>query len=143
VSAIQNAAIYRLKNTREGLPKKFQKVFQEMIDLMSPKANYKLYRQELSGCSLPYLPYIGVFLTDMTFVEDGNVTYFDDKNLIVNFEKQALIYRLISEIQQVQSVKYSYPVNKSIQEWILESLNYGLKDEEIYKLSLICESRKE
>lgn len=39
---------------------------------MSRKSNYKAFRELLATCTPPCLPYLGTFLTDLTFIEEGN-----------------------------------------------------------------------
>ena len=39
---------------------------------MSHSSSYKVYRNTLHSECMPCLPYIGVYLTDLTFIEDGN-----------------------------------------------------------------------
>lgn len=58
----------------------------------------QVYREELRNCNPPVLPYLGVYLTDLTFIEDGN------KNTVhglINFNKRRLLYRVLREIEQV------------------------------------------
>ena len=38
---------------------------------MSEASNYKVYREHLAKCGLPKLPYLGVFLTDLTMTNDA------------------------------------------------------------------------
>ena len=40
--------------------------------LLSSRSNYSENRKFLSTANLPCLPYFGLFLTDLTFVTDGN-----------------------------------------------------------------------
>jgi hypothetical protein len=41
----------------------------------------------------------GVYLTDLTFIEDGNPDYINE---LINFSKRSLIYTVIAKIQQFQ-----------------------------------------
>jgi hypothetical protein len=41
----------------------------------------------------------GVYLTDLTFIEDGNPDYVNE---LINFSKRSLIYTVIAKIQQFQ-----------------------------------------
>jgi hypothetical protein len=66
----------------------------------------------LHGDEIPVLPYVGVNLTDLTFTEDGNPSFFVDSNSsiengdpalpLVNFGKMRLISQIISQIKEQQ-----------------------------------------
>jgi len=42
---------------------------------MHSRGNFSEYRKALQESQAPCLPYFGVFLTDITFTEDGNPDY--------------------------------------------------------------------
>jgi hypothetical protein len=68
VSGLQNAAIYRLNKSWEALSVSTKKVFDEMVALISRDGNYRMIRQAILHVKPPCIPYIGVFLTDLTYV---------------------------------------------------------------------------
>lgn len=87
---------------------------------MSPKSNYKIYRTTLMKAlskkrdenniknnlhSLPILPYIGIYLRDLTFMMDGNPTKME--NDFYNFIKIIMIGSLLSEIENFQQQNFS------------------------------------
>lgn len=94
-------------------------LFAECERLMSSESSYKAYRTALGQARLTCLPYLydlplslfapstnrlspscrGVYLTDLTFIEDGNPDYVNE---LINFTKRSLIYTVISKIQQYQ-----------------------------------------
>ena len=44
------------------------------VQLGDPEGSYKAYRSALKAAPLPALPYLGVYLKDLTFIEDGERT---------------------------------------------------------------------
>jgi hypothetical protein len=79
-------------------------------DLMSSKNNYKLYRSELARVNEnlkpeapPILPYLGIYLRDLLYIDDGNPSVMDDGNL--NYEKVNLIGSKLFEIRRYQLQK--------------------------------------
>lgn len=48
--------------------------------------NYKSYRENLSATETPAVPYIGVFLKDLTFICDGNPDYL--RGGLINLHKR-------------------------------------------------------
>ena len=76
-----SSPIYRLQKTFEKLDLSTQKKFQNLKEFISSDDNYLNMRNALNEVrknSLPCVPYIKIFLDDMTFLADGNVTKTDD-----------------------------------------------------------------
>ncbi|KAI8323596.1 ras GEF [Martensiomyces pterosporus] len=85
-AAIFCAAVMRLKKTWSLLPKKFDFLCKRLHEAMDPDRNYANYRAILRRSEPPLLPFLGLYLTDLTFLEDGNPTYrqcdyLDDQQL--------------------------------------------------------------
>ncbi|KAJ2484356.1 hypothetical protein EV174_002493 [Coemansia sp. RSA 2320] len=74
-AAIFCAAVMRLKQTWSLLPKKFNVLSKRLHAAMDPDHNYANYRAILRRSQPPLLPFLGLYLTDLTFLEDGNPTY--------------------------------------------------------------------
>jgi hypothetical protein len=62
-------------------------------------------RNELKLCTPPILPYIGLYLTDLTFIEDANKNILNDK---INFSKCRKLAKVIREIQTYQQKSYDF-----------------------------------
>ncbi len=105
LAGLRNSAVHRLKKTWEGIPNKYIKSFEEMVELMSPSLNYSKLRGALRTLSPPCVPYLGVFLTDLTFMNDGNP---DEIKGLVNLDKRRRVANTIREIQQYQNTPYSF-----------------------------------
>ncbi|KAJ1883224.1 Ras guanine nucleotide exchange factor bud5 [Coemansia sp. RSA 486] len=73
--AIYCAGVMRLKKTWALLPKKFTIMCRRLLEAMSSDHNYANYREMLRRSQPPLLPFLGLYLTDLTFLEDGNPTY--------------------------------------------------------------------
>lgn len=74
-------------------------------DVMSPCDNWNNYRASLSNAVRPVLPYLGIFLKDFTFIEDGNADYLEDAR--INFDKVMLIGEQLARIEYYQRSDYS------------------------------------
>lgn len=66
---------------------------------MTAEHSYKYYREILSTTSPPCIPYIGVYLIDLTYMEDGNPDLIGPR---INFVKRDMISKVIQQIQQYQ-----------------------------------------
>ena len=83
----------------------------ELEHIMSPANNYSNYRKILSKRKdllkdhHPTLPYLGVFLKDLTFIEDGNPDTFSNKNL--NISKITMLSNTIKIIRAFQLTSFN------------------------------------
>jgi son of sevenless-like protein len=60
----------------------------------------------------------GIYLTDLTFIEDGNK---DMLGSLINFFKRRLIYEVILEVQQYQQQGYNLLEVPQLQDFILSA----------------------
>ncbi|KAL6065502.1 Receptor-like protein kinase 2 [Balamuthia mandrillaris] len=135
ISGINNSAVLRLKWTRGKLHRRSQAALVELESLMSMEGSFKRYRQSLAEAAPPCIPYIGVYLTDLTFIKDGNT---DLAHGLINFGKRRLVYGIISTIQKYQEIPYQLAPADDIQRWIAQPV---MSDKELYAASLLCEPR--
>ena len=66
--------------------------------------NHKMLRYHILQCAPPLVPFIGLFLKDLTFIEDGNATILE--NGLINMEKCTMVSNIIQSIQQYQELGY-------------------------------------
>ena len=78
---------------------------------------FKDYRAALHKAKPPSLPYLGMYLTDLTFIDDGNPDTVDGK---INWNKRELTYRVLSEIELYQQVPYNFPPVEPIRTFLTE-----------------------
>jgi len=79
ISGLLLSSINRLKFTRDKVPKKIMQTFDTLVELMSNRRSFKVYRDTLATTAPPCIPYLGVYLTDITFIEEGNMDYITPK----------------------------------------------------------------
>jgi len=123
--------------------------------VMDPRMNFSEYRRNLHSLSCPCVPFLGVYLTDLTFIEDGNQTWIDLEAeqlghagsypavRVVNFDKFARIASKIREIQTHQTYSYSIHPLPEVISWI-EGRLAEHKDQDVevlYSRSLELEPR--
>jgi len=138
ISGINNSSVRRLRFTFGELSRRHINTLERLNTKMNPHQNYSHYRKLLKSCSVPCLPYLGVYLTDLIFIEEG----IQDKNPggLINFKKRRQMYNIIEEIQTYQAEKYN---TKDIKDPIivyLTAVPYNDEDE-LYRISLIREPR--
>lgn len=76
--------VQRLKLAWAGVEPRQMKLLDGLNKLMDPLSNWQVYRQTLKDTNPPCLPFMGLFLTDLTFIEE-NVSRLP--NGFVNFDK--------------------------------------------------------
>jgi hypothetical protein len=75
IAALQNAGVFRLKETWARLDKKHKRAWDMLTTRLSRDNNFKVFRESLRTVSPPSIPYLGLFLTDMTFVEEVRFSF--------------------------------------------------------------------
>lgn len=76
----------------------------DLISMMSDNNNYQSYRDALRAAKGACIPYLGVHLQDLSFLEKGNADFMKHNNyMLINWVKRELIYDVISEIQKLQT----------------------------------------
>ncbi len=83
----------------------------------------------------------GVYLTDLTFIEDGIPSTIKKTNLI-NFAKRTKTAEVIRDIQQYQNVAYALNPVPDLQEYILTNMQAADDVHEMYEKSLLVEPRE-
>ncbi|KAL2915222.1 hypothetical protein HK105_205329 [Polyrhizophydium stewartii] len=112
IAGLNKAAISRLKQTMKELSAKSQKAsgldetlrLGELERQMSAEGSYKNYRARVRKAEPPWIPYIGTYLIDLTYMEDGNPDMIQNR---INFSKRELISGVIREMIVLQQTLYS------------------------------------
>ena len=115
---LQSSSVFRLKKTWESVSKRKLASLQKLGSCLSRESSYKVYRETLHSRQPPIIPYIGllllrrsilfypiylftlfkgVYLSDLTFLEDGNKDWTENEH--VNFNKRIMISNVIKEIK--------------------------------------------
>jgi len=137
VSGMESAAVHRLRKTWEALPPQITETFEQLKNLMSTERNYLNYRNVVKLATLPCIPYLGVFLTDLVFI-DENPDVLQPSGLI-NFDKWYRVAAVVREIQKFQVTSYAFRTVPEITR-MLSDLPV-LQENDLYTLSLKCEER--
>ncbi|KAI9298992.1 ras GEF [Neoconidiobolus thromboides FSU 785] len=136
------APVFRLKRTWDLVPVKTVHLFEHYKALMDTSRNFAKYRELLHSVDPPCVPFLGLYLTDLTFNDDGNPDYLPSAPHLINFSKQAKTAETIREIQQFQNSPYSLDSVAEIQEYILKSIEETSDMTVLYDISLKLEPRE-
>jgi son of sevenless len=141
VSALGTTPIHRLNRTWAGVNPKTISMLDVMRQLMASYRNFPQYREKLRQSHPPCIPFLGVYLTDLTFIEDGIPSTVKNSNLI-NFAKRTKTAEVIRDIQQYQNVPYALNPVPDLQEYILGNMREAGDVHEMYHRSLQIEPRE-
>ncbi|EGC33276.1 hypothetical protein DICPUDRAFT_49010 [Dictyostelium purpureum] len=145
MAGIRNSNVIRLRLTWAKVPKKYLHILEDLEKIMSMEGSFKEFRQKMAETIPPCIPYLGVYLKDLTFIEEGNP---DTINSLINWSKKKLIFNIVSIIQRCQQVPYDFgslsQLNQARSEMLLnyfDTLPTAI-DELLYKISLNLEPRQ-
>ncbi|KAF2126579.1 ras GEF [Dothidotthia symphoricarpi CBS 119687] len=141
ISALGTAPIHRLNRTWTAVNQRSMGVLESMRKLMGSTRNFAEYRDTLHRANPPCIPFFGVYLTDLTFIEDGIPSLVKRTNLI-NFAKRAKTAEVIRDIQQYQNVPYPLQPVPELQVYILSNMQSAGDVHEMYEMSLTIEPRE-
>eukprot|EP00300_Choanocystis_sp_HF-7_P017542 c19761_g1_i1.p1 GENE.c19761_g1_i1~~c19761_g1_i1.p1 ORF type:complete len:933 (-),score=266.29 c19761_g1_i1:98-2896(-) len=137
LAGLNMTPVYRLKHTKANLSKKALSQLQMLEEKMSAQKSHKAYRDVLRESDSPCIPFLGVNLTDLTFVGDGNPDFVEGNRH--NFTKRRLAYGIIRTFTQFQGSPYLYQSVPQIQSMIFHDKLPS--EEDLYQLSLKREPR--
>jgi len=135
ISGLNRGPVYRLKGTTSVLAEKHKITYghwQELITLTDATKSYANLRKALREVDPPCLPYLGMYLTDINFIEDGNKNTFPGTKLI-NISKRRMIAETLKDIRQYQQKSYNFAEVPEIKAKLFDE--QVLEDKDLYLLS--------
>ena len=135
LGGLNEGPVYRLKFTKAEIPPKFQQAITELQTVMSADGSYNAYRLELGAATPPCIPYLGVYLRDLTYFDEGG----GGSDGMINFKSKKNVYSVIQIIQKYQATPYPFkPTERAYNH--LKSIT-GLDDALLHKTSLLREPK--
>ncbi|CAH8681033.1 unnamed protein product [Schistosoma rodhaini] len=139
ISALQVECIYRLRHTWAGLGNKDRAAYRRLEELFSQNDNCRRQREHMNSISLPGIPYLGLYLSDLTYTNVAQPR-INGKPTAIWFSK---INSIIDKIAYFQQSEYSFAVDETLNAYLcaqryIEELQKFL-EEDNYKTSLILE----
>ncbi|KAG0249300.1 hypothetical protein BG011_009440 [Mortierella polycephala] len=142
-AALSQSPIYRLKRTWELVPAKIVASYTALQAVTASAKNWGDYRQELHSANPPCVPFVGVYLTDLVMIQDGNPDTLKGADHHINFYKRVSTAEVIREIQQYQAVPYCLTIVPEIQAYIRRGLDHSKPVADLYDMSLALEPRED
>ncbi|KAJ7442671.1 ras guanine nucleotide exchange factor domain-containing protein [Mycena latifolia] len=148
LAALDSSTISRLHQTWIGLPQKNRSQLESLRRLADHSRNYHEYRSKLRNTAPPAVPFLGLYLTDVTFCREGNPSHRasplnPDKKLL-NFNKYHKLARIVQDMQRFQ-VPYQLRGIPEVQEYLTGAFEKTRQHgdlHDLYRRSLLVEPRQ-
>ncbi|XP_051652804.1 ras-specific guanine nucleotide-releasing factor 1 isoform X2 [Manacus candei] len=137
-SSLNRSAIFRLKKTWLKVSKQTKALIDKLQKLVSSEGRFKNLREALKNCDPPCVPYLGMYLTDLAFIEEGTPNYTEDG--LVNFSKMRMISHIIREIRQFQQTSYKIEHQPKVTQYLLDQ-SFVMDEDTLYEASLRIEPK--
>ncbi|KAM0248207.1 hypothetical protein ACHAP5_003589 [Fusarium lateritium] len=159
ICSLNSSTISRLRKTWDAISSKRKDMLQILQDLVEPSQNNKVLRTRLHDHVPPCLPFLGMYLTDLTFVDIGNpatkqmcIGSESEEDgaggiTVVNFDKHTRTAKIIGELQRFQ-IPYRLTEVPDMQDWMSSQISHLRDSEEgnvqvtYYRKSLLLEPRE-
>ncbi|KAG6009804.1 hypothetical protein E4U21_001234 [Claviceps maximensis] len=159
ICSLNSSTISRLRKTWDAVSSKRKEMLRHLQEIVEPAQNNKVLRTRLHDHIPPCLPFLGMYLTDLTFVDIGNpatkhmsmgIDCEEDGSgglTVVNFDKHTRTAKIIGELQRFQ-IPYRLVEVPDLQEWISAQIrrvregDHGNVQVTYYRKSLLLEPRE-
>eukprot|EP01090_Pellita_catalonica_P002932 TRINITY_DN12564_c0_g1_i1.p1 TRINITY_DN12564_c0_g1~~TRINITY_DN12564_c0_g1_i1.p1 ORF type:complete len:385 (+),score=45.90 TRINITY_DN12564_c0_g1_i1:70-1224(+) len=118
IGGLNESSVARLKQTWAHIKGSQMETFETLNTLMSTKTNYAHYRRALDRAihaNQPVVPYLGVYLRDLTFIEEANQNMHND---LINADKLIMIGEVVLSITLAQRSAYTIEPDTPTQQFI-------------------------
>jgi len=140
LTGLSLSPISRLKHTWAKIPAKNLEVFQELQQIQDPSNSFRKLREQLEEAGSQTLPYIGTFLSDLTFMDEGNPDTVEvEARTLINLTKYSLVLRTVKQIQNYQGFSYDIQPKEPFYTFLRELPK--LEEKELHEMSLNREPR--
>lgn len=128
--SLNSSVVQRLKRTWEVVSKKTRARLDELNQVVDFSKNHVSLRSRLEKPVAPCLPFLGIYLTDLTFVDAGNpktrelpgqMSESGEVMTVINFDKHMRMAKIIGHLQKFQ-VPYKLKEVPEMQTWMQSHL---------------------
>ncbi|EJU03215.1 ras GEF [Dacryopinax primogenitus] len=143
VAGLNCPPIRRLRRSWEQVHQRANAVLADLEKTIDSGRNFAEYRRLLATIDLPCVPFFGLFLKDLTFIQDGNNNFIPVAGgKVINFDKRQKSSQVIREIRRYQAASYDLMPVEVIIEFIEQSLESVHQETDYWPISLEREPRE-
>ncbi len=141
VGALRSIPISRLTKSWALVPEGKTQEFNALEELLHQRKSYANMRAALKHVNGACLPYLGLFLTDITFVEEGNKDLTECQGAqLINFFKRQKLMVVIREITKYKNIPYVFTVVPELAKRL--RVSDDVTEDSMIELSLKLEPRE-
>jgi len=130
-SALNTSSISRLKSVWALLTERDKAHFDALQNLFCATENFKGYRKRFAEASKPALPFLGLFLRDLTIINEIP-SDFDDGS--INYYKMRSISKILLKIKECKDYGYKYEHSitalPSLQNFLKAVVNFEIEKDD-------------
>ncbi|KAI8934091.1 hypothetical protein NX059_008853 [Plenodomus lindquistii] len=153
ICSLNSSMVMRLKRTWELVSAKTKVRLEELKAVTDVGRNYAVLRQRLQNHVAPCIPFVGIYLTDLTFIDVGNGTTRQlpgesgrETVSVINFDKHMKTAKIIGQLQSFQ-VPYRLAAIPEMQDWMEAQIQRVRSSDQAnvtsyYRRSLLLEPRE-
>ncbi|XP_076455431.1 uncharacterized protein LOC143290006 isoform X3 [Babylonia areolata] len=108
LSALDSAPVRRLEWQKQNI-----EALQEFCQLIDSSSSFRAYRQALAETEPPCIPYLGLILQDLTFINIGNQDALPDGS--INFAKRWQQFNILDSMRRFKTSQYGFRRNDKLQ----------------------------
>ncbi|KAL6707881.1 Ras guanine nucleotide exchange factor bud5 [Coniothyrium glycines] len=154
ICSLNSSMVNRLKRTWEFVSAKTKTRLDGLKAVTDVGRNYAVLRQRLHNHVAPCIPFVGIYLTDLTFIDVGNGKTRQlpgeseaDSVSVINFDKHMKTAKIIGQLQSFQ-VPYRLAAIPEMQDWMEVQIQRMRASDEAnvqsyYRRSLLLEPREQ
>lgn len=89
-----------------------KQTIERLQNIVSSDGRFRNLRDALHRCDPPCIPYLGLYLTDLSFIEEGTPTMTEEG--LLNFSKMRMVNKLLIiyiKYLNIFTDKYEYNIN--------------------------------
>ncbi|KAG8700585.1 hypothetical protein FRC08_004618 [Ceratobasidium sp. 394] len=149
LAALDSSTISRLNKTWAGLSAKSKLKLENLRKLTDHTRNHHEYRARLRSVHGNAVPFLGLYLTDVTFCREGNpdkrISPYDSSRTLLNFDKYRRLAAIADDVKRFQ-VPYNLIEIPEVQKYLEFSFEKAKKSgndlHDLYRRSLLVEPRQ-
>ncbi|BFZ19943.1 hypothetical protein BsWGS_22981 [Bradybaena similaris] len=127
LSALDSAPVRRLEWQKQNI-----EALQEFCQLIDSSSSFRAYRQALAETEPPCIPYLGLILQDLTFVNIGNPDKLTDGS--VNFAKHWQQFNILDSMRRFRASCYQLKRHEKVMNFLNNFEGY-LNEDILWQIS--------
>lgn len=127
LSALDSAPVRRLEWQKQNI-----EALQEFCQLIDSSSSFRAYRHALAETEPPCIPYLGLILQDLTFINIGNQDMLPDGS--INFAKRWQQFNILDSMRRFKTSHYAFKRSEKIQA-LMNNFDDYLGEEVLWQMS--------